>query len=254
MKIKVFLFLVGLFLIKAAWADMSVSPFFLEFNADSAKRTDVVRFTNNGIEKMTYRISLINYKQMSDGRYELITEPIAGNPFASPYINFAPHETTLEPRQSQTIRVQRKAMPMAPNGEYVSHLLIQEMPSSARPPEKKDAKGLKIEIKALYGITIPVIIDKGQLSASGKITQTRYVSGTKPEMVVQVERQGTRSFWGTLVVTDNGKEIGRVNEFKIFLTTPYRSVKIPLSQKPSGKVKVSLWNARTNEMVMEKVL
>lgn len=254
MKIRALFFFVSLFLIKTVWADLSISPFYLLFNADSNKRTDIVRFTNNSVEKKTYRIRMVNYKQLEDGRYTEISEALPNNPFASPYVNFAPHETTLEPRQSQTIRVQRKAMPVAPDGEYVSHLMIQEMPNDVRPSKTDNDNKLRIDIKALYGITIPVIIDKGDLKAMGKISQARLISGTKPEVAVLVNRQGTKSFWGTLVVTEKGKEIGRVNEFKIFLTTPNRLVKVPLSQKPNGKIKVTLWDARTNEMVMEKIL
>lgn len=254
MKKLLMVFVMGLFLIKGALADMSITPFYVLFDADNKKRTDIVRFTNTSVNQKRYRIKLINYKQLEDGRYEEITEPVSGNPFASPYLNYAPHEATLDGRQSQTIRIQRKAMPVAPDGEYVSHLLIQEMPDNSKPKDTAKSNELKIDIKALYGITIPIIIDKGDLSSTGSIKQAKMIAGNHPEVAVLVGRSGTESFWGTLVVTQKDKEIGRINGFKIFLTTPQRLVKVPLSEKPNGKIKVTLRDARTDEIIAEKVL
>ena len=238
---------------KTAWADLSVSPFYVVFDADSPKRTASVRFTNNSAEEKRYRIKLINYRQMPDGRYEEITKALKGNPFAAPYINYAPHEATLKPRQSQTIRLQRKPMAAAADGEYVSHLLIQEMPQAFHIDEKTQSNELKFDIKALYGVTIPIIIDKGNLTDKGWLENVKLLPGSD-ELLVTVGRSGTKSFWGNIIVLDKYKEIGRVNELKIFLTTDKRSIRIPLTQKPGANVKVILEDARTNKIISEKTI
>lgn len=238
-----------------AWADFSISPFYLEFDASSPKRTDVVRFTNNSNEKTTYRIDFINYKQLEDGTYQSIQTPLEGNPFAAPYLNFAPHETTLEPGQSQTIRIQRKPMAAAPDGEYVSHLLVQEKQETSLPVASTPTKGLNIELKALYGVTIPIFIEKGKLTNSATIEKaTLHSTGEQPTLEVIVHRKGTQSFWGTLIVKSNNTEIGRMNAFKIFLTTPRRLIKIPLQGKVKGPVQIILIDARTNEMLIQKTI
>ena len=74
------------------------------------------------------------------------------------------------------------------------------------------------------------------------------------ELLVTVGRSGTKSFWGNIIVLDKYKEIGRVNELKIFLTTDKRSIRIPLTQKPGANVKVILEDARTNKIISEKTI
>ncbi len=241
--------LAALFSAFEAAANFSLTPFYVFFEADSKNRTDVVRMTNTSAETKSYRIELINYKQNADGSYQLITKALPGNPFASPYIGFSPRATTLAPRQSQTIRLQRKPMAAAPNGEYVSHLWIHELP----PPGKQQAAGqgnkLTIDLKALYGVTIPVIIDKGPLTDSAKIVSAKFVSAAKPYAEVVIARSGSRSFWGDVEIKDGKETIGRVNNFKIFMTTPQRRLKIPLSRKPGSKPQLILTDARTHERI-----
>lgn len=236
-------------------ANLAVSSFYVLFDANSAKRAEVVRVTNSSNTQKSYRIKLINYKQNADGSYTDIEAPLLGNPFASPYVSFSPHETTLAPGQTQTVRLVRKPMAAAADGEYVSHLLVRELPEKNAIGKQADTGELTIDIKALYGVTIPIIIDKGDLNSSAVITTvTRETDTGKPSVSVTVKRNGNRSFWGNLIVKNGKKEIGRVNGFKIFMTTPERRVKIPLSEKIVSGGQVILEDARTNETISSKEL
>lgn len=249
-KFILMMMVLGIFLGGTAQANLSLSPFYVQFDANSPKRTDLVRMTNTSNEKKTYRIKLINYKQMEDGSYKEISQPLPGNPFAAPYIGYSPHETTLDPHQSQTIRIQRKPMAAAPNGEYVSHMLMQETSGQTVGQTKLRDGEIKIDLKAIYGVSIPIIIDKGDLSSSASITKAKVVrQANYPYAEVMVKRSGNQSFWGTLIVKDGKEEIGRVNSFKIFLSTPQRLIKIPLSRNPSQKVHLILMNARTDATI-----
>lgn len=232
-------------------ANLTVSSFYVWFDAHAPKRAEVVRVTNNSNSQKSYRIELINFKQNIDGSYSNIEKPISGNPFAVPYISFSPHETTLAPGQTQTIRLVRKPMAAAADGEYVSHLLIRELPEKTAVKQQAGGGEFKIDIKALYGVTIPVIIDKGNLTSSAVITS---VSNGGNSVWVTVKRSGNRSFWGNLIVKNGKKEIGRVNGFKIFMTTSERRIKIPLSEKFVSGGQVILEDARTNETISSKKL
>lgn len=256
MKKTAFLILFALTIVlKSAQANLSISSFYVFFDANSPKRTDVIRLTNNTNLSKTYRLKLINFKQNADGSYSPLDKALPGNPFASPYIGFSPHETTLAPGQSQTVRLMRKPMAAAADGEYVSHLFVQELPEKRQTPAADGQQQIKIDIKALYGLTIPVIIDKGNLSSSAKITRTVVKNnGSKPYIEATVKRSGNRSFWGNLIVTQNGKEIGRVNGFKIFLTTPERQIQIPLTEKMTSSGRITLEDARTNAVIVSKNL
>lgn len=238
-----------------ALANLSISSFYVFFDANSPKRTDVVRLTNSTNQRKTYRLKMVNFKQNADGSYTPITQALPNNPFASPYIGFSPHETTLEPGQSQTVRIIRKPMAAAADGEYVSHLFVQELPEKRQTTAADNQQQIKIDIKALYGLTIPVIIDKGNLSSSAKISKTLAKNnGSKPYIEATIKRSGNRSFWGNLIVTQNGKEIGRVNGFKIFLTTPERQIQIPLTEKMTSSARITLEDARTNAVIASKNL
>lgn len=256
MKKKYMIFLMTLcFWPCHVWANLTLSSFYVLFDANSPKRAQVVRLTNSSNSSKTYRISFINYKQKADGTYEEITEPVTGNPFASSYIGFSPHETTLAPAQTQTIRMALKPMAAAANGEYVSHLMIRELPDKTPSQLQDDTGNLKIDIKALYGVTIPVIIDKGELHSSAVISAiSSGVEKEKPYVTVRVKRTGNQFFWGNLIVKKGEKELGRVNGFKIFMTTPERNIKIPLSEKIVSGGQVILEDVRSHETISAKSL
>ncbi len=238
-----------------ALGNLSVSPFYVEFDASSPRRSDVVRLTNTGAEEKTYRIGLVNFIQNADGSYAEASAPQPDSPFAAPHLDFSPREATLKAGQSQTIRVQRRPMPTAPDGEYVSHLLIQEQPKAFPKPDDTPQDGITIDLRALYGVTIPVIITKGKPAYAATLKSARLTRLQDKDIAeVSVARLGERSFLGTLIVRRGKEEIGRVNAFRIFPSTPVRTLRIPLSQKPSGKITIILEDERTHEIMAEKPL
>lgn len=242
------LFFCTLFVSSACWANISISPFYLSFDADSNKRSEQVRLTNTGNTTQTYRVKLIQYKQQKDGSYQPITNQ--DNSFsAEPYLEFSPREITLEPYQTQTIRVQRKPMSTTPSGEYVSHLMIQELAPSLQPTISVSS-GLSVDLKALYGITIPVMIEKGELTDSASIAKATLKTEQKKSIAhVTVSHTGTRSFYGKIVILDGKTEIGRMDNFRIFVGTPERLLSIPLTQKPTGKLSIQLLDARSDALL-----
>lgn len=254
---KLFLILLVMidFLPDFAKANLAISSFYVLFDANSPKRMETVRVTNNSNTQKVYRIKLVNYKQNADGSYDEISQPLSGNPFAESYIAYSPHETTLEPGQTQTIRLVRKPMAAASDGEYVSHLLVRELPEKTVYTKQDTTGDLRINIKALYGVSIPLIIDKGNLHSSATISTTSiHEKDGKPYASVTIKRKGNRSFWGNLIIKKGKKEIGRVNGFKIFMTTPERRIQIPLSEKIISGGQVILEDARTNEPIASKTL
>lgn len=235
-------------------ANIAVSPFFIEFDADTDRRSNHIRFTNTGARETTYNIKIVNYRQNSDGTYSPIDVAIDGNPFAAPYLEYSPHQVTLKPMESQVVRIQRRSMAVAPDGEYVSHLLVQEVPPANTDTNSgQNNNGISINLRAIYGVSIPVMVTKGDVSATARIRQVRvdYNDGQYVANVT-VERFGTRSFNGTLIVKDDEVEIGRVNNFRIFMTTPERVVNIPLGTKKPQNAWVTLIDGRNDEILETK--
>lgn len=247
---KMFL-LFGLLLPSFAFANISVAPFFLEFYTDSNKRTGQVRFTNNSTVEKTYNIKMTNFQQDSTGKYSPADENTENILLADKYLEWSPHQVTLQPNESQVIRVQRRGMATAPDGEYVSHLLIQEQPSKIDNDYETENDGsLIINLEALYEVSIPVMIVNGDIHADAKIKEAKLdKNSAAPKLSVVVEREGNRSFYGTLVVQQGKEELGRVNKFRIFTTTETRNIDVPLSEVPSGSISVVLMDGKTNEVL-----
>lgn len=243
------LFLSFLLLPNIGWANISVSPFYLEFDASSADRSGQVRFTNNSNTERTYNIKMVNFAQNSDGSYGPIEKDSDGK-FADYYLEWSPHQVILKPMESQVIRVQRRGMATAPAGEYVSHLMIQEQPSKVYGEYAEKSDNLVINLEALYGVTIPVMIVNGDLSASAKIKSADIEEKSgKPVAVIDVEREGDKSFYGTLVAKESDNEIGRVNKFRIFTTTDTRRIEVPLSKTPKDSLEIVLLDEKTDEVL-----
>lgn len=232
----------------AGWGNISLSPFFIELDAASRDRRGEVRFVNTSNTPQTYNITMVNFKQDSNGKYIPIDSPVPGNPFAAPYLEWSPHQVTLQPNQSQIVRVQRRPMATATSGEYVSHLLVQEQAPETVADTARGGDGISINLTPLYGMSIPVMIENGDLYADARIESARVLDqGQGPIARVKVSRDGTRSFYGTLIVKDGGKEYGRVEKFRIFMTTPDRIIDIPLTSTPPRGATVILQDENTNE-------
>lgn len=248
---KLFFILLAL-LSGAAYANISLSPFYIEFDANSSNRSAQVRFTNTTNRNQTYNIRMVNFAQSSDGGYVPISTPRDGNPFASTYLEFSPRVVSLEPGESQVVRLLRRGMAGVPDGEYVSHLMIQEDAANV-PSAPSGGDGLIINLRPIYGVSIPVMIEKGKLSSTARVAGTKILrDGDKYVADITVERFGNRSFRGTLIVRDNGREIGRVDNFRIFMTTPSRVLRVPLSGGPGDDISVTLIDGTNNETLESK--
>ncbi len=239
-----------------AFSNISVAPFYLEFDAESSKRMGQVRFTNNATVEKTYNIKLTNFQQDHTGKYSPADKNTENILLADEYLEWSPHQVTLKPNESQVVRVQRRGMATVPDGEYVSHLLIQEQPSKIDTDYTSENDGsLIINLEALYEVSIPVMIINGDVQYSAKIKSAVLDKDSKsPKVSVIVEREGNRSFYGTLIVKQGKEEIGRVNKFRIFTTTDTRDIDVPLSKLPNGQISVVLMDEKTNEVLETKLI
>lgn len=213
----------------AAAGGLVVTPQLVEL--DSAARSQVLTLANRGGETETYRISIVNYRMDADGNLHLIQEPPAGERFAGALFRYAPRQITLEPGKPQTVRVLYRRPANLQEGEYRSHLLFQQVPKAAPDGvETNTGGGLSLQIRTVFGVTVPVIVRHGRLQASGAlqdVAATRTVDG-KPGVALRIARHGERSLRGDLVALLGEEEVGRLNNVAVYLSTPYRNVVLPL--------------------------
>ena len=185
-----------------AQGNLLVTPKRVVF--DGNKRSEELNLANIGKDTATYIISFIQIRMKEDGTFERITQPDPEQNFADKNLRFFPRTVTLGPNEAQTVKVQlTKANDLAP-GEYRSHLYFR-----ASPPEKplgdiepeKDSV-LSVRLIPVFGISIPVIIRKGESNATVKITDVHFQmeKDTIPTVDITFNRIGNMSVYGDVAV------------------------------------------------------
>jgi P pilus assembly chaperone PapD len=207
-------------------------------------RSAQVSLINQGTETAIYRISFKNMRMTESGGYEDIKEPLPGEIFAKDFIRYSPRRVEIAPGASQTVRLLLRKNSDLPPGEYRSHMLFRSVPpkNSGKDIESlaSDDQQLKISLVPVFGITIPVIVRHGKISATAKLEDLKvYPSEKKVEdsiLSLRIDRQGTRSLFGDLSVkftpenSGDTLEVGRLNGIAVF--TPNNSRKLNFKLTP----------------------
>ncbi|MDB5798638.1 MAG: hypothetical protein JWP36_2540 [Paucimonas sp.] len=232
----------------AAWADLMINPTRVVF--DKNQRAAQVDLINDGTKPVTYRVNLVNRRMTEDGQFQKAEQAAPGEQFADSMLVFSPRQFTLQPGGSQVVRVAvRKPGGLAP-GEYRSHLSFDQVPdgdsnsnTNIENVNKQAAPGeISVQITALVGVSIPVIVREGQTDASVTLSDLALrapaAPGQPPVLAVQLNRQGNRSIYGDFVVSfrgDDGKPVvlSRVGGVAVYVPNLRRRATINL-QVPAG--------------------
>jgi hypothetical protein len=214
-----------------AAGDLLVAPTRLVL--DGARGTEVI-LNNIGSETATYRISLELRRMAADGSMEEVSlaESNALEKQALAMISYAPRRVVLAPNQPQSVRVGIRPPADLADGEYRAHMLFRAIPA-ARPVAAPSAapQGLSISLQPIYGITIPVIIRKGKLTASAAISGARIAQkGGQNELIVALSRSGGRSVYGGIKVYKPGqaKPVFEVNGVAVYPELGQREARFPI--------------------------
>jgi hypothetical protein len=223
---------------------LMVSPTRVVFEG----RTRSARLTllNPGTEAATYRIAFKNLRMREDGTFERIEEPRPGQRFAHEMIRYAPRQVVLEPGVQQTVRILlRKPRDLEP-GEYRSHLEFLTLPPATAGADIEAVDlgegEIRVAIRLVFGLSIPVIVRQGELSASVTLTELALETPDTPEgpplLSMRLNRSGDRSVYGDITVTfrsDGGAEteVGLVRGIAVYTPNESRIARVPL-RPPEG--------------------
>lgn len=240
-------FLLSIVVLTAASAhaggDLLVAPTRVVF--EKAARTSEVTLTNIGTEPATYRLSLEFKRMTADGRLEEVTNPSDQEKLAQSMIKFAPRKIQLLPNQPQQIRVSLRKPETLPDGEYRVHMLFRAVPDESQEPlapVAENTQGIAIQLRPIYGISIPVIIRQGNLQATpglGKV-QKKTVDD-QSVLAVDVTRSGDgKSVYGALKVWQSGnkKPVSLLRGVAVYPEVAQRTVLMPIDSKLTGKVTI----------------
>jgi hypothetical protein len=189
----------------AAQGDLLIAPTRLVLDG---RRGGEVILSNMGNEEETYRVSLELRRMDENGNLEPVEEAQANatEKAALAMIRYAPRRVTLPPSQPQSIRISARPSADLPDGEYRVHMSFAALPKvRAVTDVPVDKTGIAINLIPVYGIVMPIIIRKGQLTVTAGIANPRIVHGANgDQFTLDMTRSGNESIYGDILVYRQG--------------------------------------------------
>ncbi len=220
----------------AGVGDLLVAPTRLVL--ENGRGTEVV-LNNIGTDTANYRISLELRRMDTAGNLNDVPEAVANDHEKTTLalISYAPRRVTLPPNQPQSIRVGIRPPADLPDGEYRAHMVFRAIPDAIA-PTTPTTNTLAIKLIPIYGVVIPVIVRKGQLSVTAQLADVHLGSVVNqdkagppiPTLAFTLSRQGTRSVYGNIRLLRAGlpKPLFEAKGIAVYAEIGQRTVEFPL--------------------------
>ncbi len=253
----------GLIISQTNQAALTVSPTRAVF--DQKTRSMPIKLINADTKTVTYRISFQNMRMTEAGAYEEIDAAKVQGRYAERMVRYAPRQVTLQAGQTQSIRLLLRKPKRLADGEYRSHLLFEEVPDTAgldlsKVVNEKNEDGIGVILTPISGVTIPVIVRQGKLTAQASIENPVFQPATKEtpaNVKLTLNRSGNRSMYGDLQIIhyppnqQEGVIVSVMQGISILSPTAKRHVSMPLEVPPEhplqgGRLHVVYENTNAN--------
>ncbi len=191
----------------AAQGDLLIAPTRLVLDG---RRGGEVTLSNIGSEEATYRITLELRRMTPEGELVPVEEAEANltEHAALEMIRYAPRRVILPPGEPQAIRITARPGAELADGEYRVHMYFSAVPKVRPIVDEQDGApedGVAIRLRPIYGITMPIIIRKGEVQVTAALANPRLTQSAEgPAFAVDIARQGTASVYGDLLVYRQG--------------------------------------------------
>ncbi len=233
--------------------DLLINPKRIVF--EGRQRTAEVALVNKGTQTATYRISFQDMRMSEQGALQVIDSLGPDERSAESLLRFSPRQVVLGPGEAQVIRLLVRKPGDLPPGEYRSHLLLRALPpedagTNIETVDRQDGE-ISVRITLIYGVSIPVIVRQGDLSAAVALSDlalnTSETTEGETELFMRLDRSGDRSAYGDFGIEftpDVGESVtvGQVRGVAVYTPNDFREVRIALNP-PEG---VALRNGRLN--------
>lgn len=210
--------------------DLLVAPTRVVF--EERKRGAELNLSNIGQVRATYRISLLRMEMDETGGIkELPIDP--GSENLRTLFRFSPRQVTLEPRESQTVRIQVRKPAQLPDGEYRLHMTFRAVPPEAPATQAAatPAKGIAIKLTPIYGIAIPLIVRHGKTSTAVAISGAT-LDAKGRTLRFRLDRSGNQSVYGdlqaTLLTSGKPEILAEASGLAVYTPNSGRTVSLPL--------------------------
>ena len=236
-----------------AQGDLMVMPKRIVF--DGSQRSQEINLANTGSDTAVYAISFINYKMTEEGNFEQVEEPEEGQRFATDFLRYFPRRVVLAPNEAQTIRVQLTRTGNLEQGEYRSHIYFRAVEEETALGENthEEAEGISINIKTVFGISIPVIIKQGNSTTSIILSDIKLDRNAEiPKLSLTINRSGNMSVYGNLLVehiSPKGTitEVGLVKGVSVYTPNDKRNFSMELRNAGGIDLRSGLLKIRYSE-------
>lgn len=247
-----------------AQGDLMIMPKRLVF--DGSQRAQEISLANTGSDSATYAISIVQYKMTEAGNFEEVTEPEEGQKFATEFLRYYPRRVSLGPNEAQTVKVQLTRTGNLEQGEYRSHIYFRaiEKQTALGEADEKEAEAISINIKTVFGISIPIIIREGTSTTKVQLSDIHITTQQEvPSLSLVINREGNMSVYGEInleYISNEGvvTEIGKVKGLAVYTPNTKRNFSIRLSNMEKvdltkGKLKIT-YKTEANKMYAESLI
>ena len=195
---------------------------------DGRNAKEEINIVNTGKDTATYSISFLQYRMQEDGSFQQISSPDSGQLFADPYLRIYPRKVTLAPREAQVVSLQcRRTADMQP-GEYRSHLYFRSeknIQPLGQETAVQDPGKLKIELIPIFGISIPILIQSGNVHAIATLSSAKLETAADQSQFVTttLTRQGNMGLYGDISIefipdTGTAEEVAKLSNVGVYTT------------------------------------
>lgn len=219
-----------------ALANITMTPKRVVF--EKGQKVAEVMLINRSAKEEKFRILLNNQRMLEDGTLADATEEIGNDFFGKQYLIISPRQVTLAPKGTQKIRVMSRLRNNAPDGEYRTHLLVQNIPDAAPATQYNlDEKGVGVSIRAIFGMSLPVIIRKGDLSADISLSDPKFISKGEGKFVeFTLNRKGDKSVIGDVELFSGENRLAILKNLAIYLSNDKRFVSLRIAPEKYGLI------------------
>ena len=181
-----------------AWAGavLFIYPTMIMF--DGGERSATITLTNRGDATGTFETSWSELAMADEGG---LIKVEGDTPWSvQPYVRYSPRRVTLEPEESQIIKIALRRDREAPEGEYYSHFKILTLNSADLDKTgEAPASTAGVTIRARSAVAIPIIWRNSQSSPDATIESVD-IDRDANQLNVGVRRNGKLSVRGYLHV------------------------------------------------------
>lgn len=214
---------------------------------EGRQKKALINLVNVGSDTATYTVSFKEKLMNEDGSFTTLEEADSGQMFASPFLRIYPRTIILAPGEPQVVMLQYRRTADMHAGEYRSHLWfkqVEDQTALGTEEPKAESNQLSFNIKALVGLSIPIIIRTGEvdLSVSLDSLNLEFRQEAGYYLTFMIRRLGNISVYGNLTaeyIPTQGKpfEIGAINGIAVYTSIEKRKVAMKLKITPGMNLK-----------------